>query len=162
MSSLKIIGVKRSKLGFLYGETSVGLLAGRLRVDSYDNEGNPSGYQRKFDKKRITEMLNNLIANSLKYGKRHGKTSILFEEMDDRILIEISDNGIGIAEKDLRRIFERFYRTDKSRSRDQGGTGLGLSIVKHIIEAHGQTISVRSKLGEGSTFSFTLDKTIDK
>jgi two-component system phosphate regulon sensor histidine kinase PhoR len=102
--------------------------------------------------------MNNLIVNSLKYGKKHGKTSVLFEEMDDRIQVEISDNGIGIAEKDLGRIFERFYRTDKSRSRDQGGTGLGLSIVKHIIEAHEQTISVRSKMGEGSTFSFTLNK----
>jgi two-component system, OmpR family, phosphate regulon sensor histidine kinase PhoR len=110
------------------------------------------------DKKRITEVINNLVVNSIKYGKRHGKTTVQFEELDDRILIEISDNGIGIAEKDQWRIFERFYRTDKSRSRDQGGTGLGLSIVKHIIEAHEQTISVRSKLGEGSTFSFTLDK----
>ncbi len=110
------------------------------------------------DKKRITEAINNLIVNSLKYGKKHGKTVISFEEADDRILVEISDNGIGIGEKDIPRIFERFYRTDKSRSRDQGGTGLGLSIVKHIIEAHEQTISVRSRMGEGSTFSFTLDK----
>jgi two-component system, OmpR family, phosphate regulon sensor histidine kinase PhoR len=108
------------------------------------------------DKKRITEVFNNLIVNSLKYGKKHGKTTVSFEEMDDRILVEVTDNGIGIAEKDTLRIFERFYRTDKSRSRDQGGTGLGLSIVKHIIEAHEQTISVRSKPGDGSTFSFTL------
>lgn len=114
------------------------------------------------DKKRITEVLNNLVVNSIKYGKRHGKTTVMFEELDDRILIEVTDNGIGIAEKDQLRIFERFYRTDKSRSRDQGGTGLGLSIVKHIIEAHEQTISVRSKLGDGSTFSFTLDKPRNK
>ncbi len=114
------------------------------------------------DKKRVSEVVNNLIVNSLKYGKKHGKTVMSFAEIDDRILVEVSDNGIGIAEKDLPRVFERFYRTDKSRSRDQGGTGLGLSIVKHIIEAHEQTITVQSKLGEGSTFSFTLNKSKNK
>jgi two-component system phosphate regulon sensor histidine kinase PhoR len=110
------------------------------------------------DKKRITEVLNNLIVNSIKYGKKNGKTKVSVFDMDDRLLIEVSDTGIGIAEKDIPRIFERFYRSDKSRSRDHGGTGLGLSIVKHIIEAHRQTLNVRSKLGEGSSFSFTLNK----
>lgn len=110
------------------------------------------------DKKRITEVLNNLIVNSIKYGKKQGKTTVSFFDMGDQLMIEISDTGIGIAEKDISRIFERFYRTDKSRSRDQGGTGLGLSIVKHIIEAHSQILNVRSKLGEGTSFSFTLNK----
>jgi two-component system, OmpR family, phosphate regulon sensor histidine kinase PhoR len=110
------------------------------------------------DKKRIIEVLNNLIMNSIKYGKKNGTTTVSFFDIGDQIAIEVADTGIGIAEKDISRIFERFYRTDKSRSRDQGGTGLGLSIVKHIIEAHGQTISVRSKPGEGSTFTFTLNK----
>ncbi len=112
----------------------------------------------KADKKRITEVLNNLIVNSIKYGKKNGKTTINFIDIGDQVLIEVTDNGIGIAEKDLSRIFERFFRTDKSRSRDLGGTGLGLSIAKHIMEAHNQTIHVRSKLGEGSTFTLTLSK----
>ena len=110
------------------------------------------------DKKRIIEVMNNLIVNSIKYGKTKGKTVVSFYDLADQVMIEVSDNGIGIVEKDLNRIFERFYRTDKSRSRDQGGTGLGLSIVKHIIEAHGQSITVRSVLGEGTTFTFTLNK----
>lgn len=119
-------------------------------------------YEKKImvnaDKKRMTEMMNNLIVNSIKYGKKNGTTTISFFDIGDQIIIEVTDTGIGIAEKDISRVFERFYRTDKSRSRDQGGTGLGLSIVKHIIEAHEQTISVRSKPGEGSTFTFTLNK----
>jgi two-component system, OmpR family, phosphate regulon sensor histidine kinase PhoR len=110
------------------------------------------------DRKRIQEVLNNLILNSIKYGNEGGKTWVDFHDIEDKILIEISDNGIGISDKDLPRIFERFYRTDKSRSRDMGGTGLGLSIVKHIIEAHNQTINVRSKINQGSAFTFSLSK----
>jgi two-component system phosphate regulon sensor histidine kinase PhoR len=83
---------------------------------------------------------------------------ISFSDMFDTILVEVNDDGIGIDKKDLPRIFERFYRVDKSRSRDQGGTGLGLAIVKHIIEAHNQTINVRSNLNEGTSFVFTLKK----
>lgn len=112
----------------------------------------------KADRKRITEVLSNLIVNSIKYGKVNGKTKVGFVDNEDTILIEVSDNGIGIDEEDLPRIFERFYRVDKSRSRDSGGTGLGLSIVKHIILAHDQSINVRSGVGKGSSFSFTLKK----
>ena len=79
-------------------------------------------------------------------------------DMFDRVLVEVKDNGIGIAEENIPRVFERFFRVDKSRSREQGGTGLGLAIVKHILEAHGERIMLRSKLGEGSAFSFTLSK----
>jgi len=110
------------------------------------------------DKKRITQVLNNLIINSIFYGNQGGKTTINIEEMGENILVEVSDTGIGISEEDIPRIFERFYRIDKSRSRDLGGTGLGLSIVKHIIEAHNQTVTVRSEIGEGSSFTFTLKK----
>ena len=78
--------------------------------------------------------------------------------MMDKILVEIEDNGQGIAKEDTQRIFERFYRTDKGRSREQGGTGLGLAIVKHIIEAHGERVTGRSEVGQGSTFAFTLKK----
>lgn len=112
------------------------------------------------DRQRILEVLSNLIVNSIKYGKEKGSTNVDFLDMEDNIMVEVSDNGIGISEKDLPRIFERFYRTDKSRSREMGGTGLGLAIVKHIIEAHNQTISVRSKINKGSSFTFTLSKSL--
>ena len=96
--------------------------------------------------------------NSLKYGKENGKTLIKLYDMHDNILVEVADNGIGIKEEHLPRLFERFYRTDKGRDRQSGGSGLGLSIVKHIIDAHKQTVNVRSSEGVGSTFSFTLKK----
>jgi two-component system, OmpR family, phosphate regulon sensor histidine kinase PhoR len=110
------------------------------------------------DKKRMTEVLNNLIVNSIKYGKENGKTVVGFIDTGDTILVDITDNGIGIEEEDLPRIFERFYRVDKSRSRDSGGTGLGLAIVKHIIQAHDQAINVRSRAGKGTSFVFSLNK----
>lgn len=110
------------------------------------------------DKDRIRQVLTNLVVNSIKYGKENGETEIRFYDMDDHVLVEVSDNGIGIAKEHLPRLFERFYRVDKGRSREQGGTGLGLAIVKHILEAHGQSINVRSSEGVGSTFSFTLPK----
>ncbi len=110
------------------------------------------------DKQRIFQVLSNLVVNSINYGKNKGKTTINYYDMDNRYLIEIKDNGIGIKEADLPRIFERFFRVDKSRSRDQGGTGLGLAIVKHIIEAHNQTINVNSTYGSGTSFTITLEK----
>ncbi len=110
------------------------------------------------DKERIFQVVSNLILNSINYGRKGGVTKINLYDMDNRILVEIKDTGIGIAGADLPRIFERFYRADKSRSREQGGTGLGLAIVKHLIEAHGQRINVRSTLGEGTVFTFTLEK----
>jgi len=111
------------------------------------------------DKKRIRQVLINLIDNSIKYGRDHdGKTVISFFDMDEHVLVEVTDNGIGIDKENIPRIFERFYRTDKGRSREQGGTGLGLAIVKHIIEAHNEAINVRSSLGIGTTFGFTLKK----
>jgi len=110
------------------------------------------------DRKKISQVLLNLIANSINYGKEGGETVISFTDMPDRVLVEVKDNGIGISAEDLPRVFERFYRVDKHRSREHGGSGLGLAIVKHIIEAHDQSINVRSELGKGTTFAFTLDK----
>lgn len=110
------------------------------------------------DHQRIRQVFTNLIDNSIKYGSPRGSTKISFFDMHDHILCEVTDNGPGIPESSLPRVFERFYRTDKARSREKGGTGLGLAIVKHIIEAHDQTINVRSKEGTGTTFAFTLKK----
>lgn len=110
------------------------------------------------DREKIRQVLVNLVDNSLKYGKEEGETSISLFDLDDRVLVEVTDNGIGIEEKFLPRLFERFFRTDSSRSRQIGGSGLGLAIVKHIVEAHEQTINVRSTEGLGSTFGFTLQK----
>jgi len=110
------------------------------------------------DKEKIRTVLTNLMLNSIKYGKDGGRTKVSFYDMDENYLIEISDNGVGIEENHISRLFERFYRVDKHRSRAEGGSGLGLAIVKHIIEAHDQTINVRSAPGIGSTFSFTLKK----
>jgi len=121
------------------------------------NERNIS-LQFAADKKRIMEVMNNLVGNGIKYGKKKGYVKVGFYDLHETILIEVSDNGIGMDKVDLYRIFERFYRVDKSRSREQGGTGLGLSIVKHIIEAHDQTINVKSVIDKGTTFTFTLEK----
>ncbi|WP_075590448.1 sensor histidine kinase [Labilibacter marinus] len=110
------------------------------------------------DKQRLFQVFSNLVVNSINYGKQGGKTTINYYDMDNRYLIEVKDNGIGIKASDLPRIFERFYRADKSRSREQGGTGLGLAIVKHLIEAHNQTINVTSTFGSGTSFTITLDK----
>ena len=110
------------------------------------------------DRNKIQQVFLNLLSNSIKYGKQGGKTKVQLFDMEESILIEVADNGIGIESASLNRIFERFYRADKNRSREIGGTGLGLAIVKHILEVHNQTISVRSTKDVGSTFSFILEK----
>jgi two-component system phosphate regulon sensor histidine kinase PhoR len=110
------------------------------------------------DRDKIGQVLSNIINNSINYGVENGHTEVRFFDLEDNILIEVSDDGVGIREEHLPRLFERFYRVDKSRARNEGGTGLGLAIVKHLVEAHGQTIDVRSTEGQGSTFSFTLKK----
>lgn len=110
------------------------------------------------DKEKIRQVLINLVSNATKYGKRNGNIVASIYNTDGKhVLVEISDDGIGIAEEHLPRIFERFYRTDKGRSRSIGGSGIGLAICKHIIEAHGQNIHVRSKPDVGTTVGFTLD-----
>jgi two-component system phosphate regulon sensor histidine kinase PhoR len=110
------------------------------------------------DKEKIRQVLSNLLENSIKYGKHGGHIVASMYKVDEKhILIEMSDDGIGIPEKNMQRIFERFYRTEGGRSRDITGSGLGLAICKHIIEAHGQTIHVRSTEGVGTTIGFTLE-----
>ena len=128
----------------------------RISIKGADNL--PSPFWVLADKHYIGQVIVNLVINSIRYGKEGGLTRVHFRDMLDKILVEVEDNGLGISKEDLPRVFERFYRTDKGRSREQGGTGLGLAIVKHIIEAHGERISVRSEPGVGSTFSFTLKK----
>ncbi|MFV0573609.1 MAG: sensor histidine kinase [Xanthomarina gelatinilytica] len=112
------------------------------------------------DVERIQQVITNLVVNSIKYGEQNGTTEISIENLiKNKVIVRITDNGEGIAETNLARVFERFYRVDKSGSRKEGGSGLGLSIVKHIIEAHDEKIYVESELGVGSEFSFSLEKT---
>lgn len=110
------------------------------------------------DQDKIAQVFLNLIENAIKYGKEGGNIKVRFLDMGENLLVEVADDGDGIAEEHLSRLFERFYRVDKSRSRSEGGTGLGLSIVKHIIDAHRQNINVRSTENIGTTFSFSLKK----
>ena len=111
------------------------------------------------DQERIQQVLTNLVVNSIKYGHNNGTTEISVENLNSsKLIVRVTDNGEGIEAKHLTRLFERFYRIDKSGSREEGGSGLGLSIVKHIIEVHSEKIYVESKLAVGSEFSFTLEK----
>lgn len=134
------------------------MTAEEMNIELVLKEGAAENFRVKGDREKVRRVLMNLVVNSIKYGKQDGHTKIGFYDMDNYILVEIADDGIGIEEKYLKRVFERFFRADKSRSRKQGGSGLGLSIVKHIIEAHNQTINLRSTYGVGSTFGFTLKK----
>ncbi len=132
--------------------------AGKKDINLEIKEGCDKSFMVVADSEMIQQVLNNLVTNSIKYGKEGGRTQVGIYDMNENVLVEVSDNGLGIDAKYLPRIFERFYRADKTRSRELGGSGLGLSIVKHIIEAHGQQLNVRSTPGIGSTFGFTLKK----
>jgi len=111
------------------------------------------------DKEKIQQVLTNLVMNSIKYGKENGTTEVSIEDLvNDKMIVRIKDNGEGIEKHNIPRLFERFFRVDKSGARSGGGSGLGLSIVKHIIEAHGEKIYIESEFGKGSEFSFTLEK----
>ena len=113
----------------------------------------------KGDVEKIEQVLINLIVNSIKYGKSNGSTIVAVESYNDKkFIVKVIDNGEGIKKEHIPRLFERFYRVDQSRSREQGGSGLGLSIVKHIVEAHNENILLKSSHGEGSEFSFTIAK----
>tara|TARA_X000000950_G_scaffold49240_1_gene57548 strand:- start:341 stop:1378 length:1038 start_codon:yes stop_codon:yes gene_type:complete len=111
------------------------------------------------DKEKIEQVIINLIENSIKYGKENGTTEIVLQDLvENKIIVRVTDNGIGVKENHLDRLFERFYRVDQSGSRSSGGSGLGLAIVKHIVDAHDEKIYVESDFGIGSEFSFTIDK----
>lgn len=134
---------------------SLEIQAREKQINLYEY-GQNGPYMVHADKFRIRQVLTNLGYNSIKYGKQGGYTKFRLTNTGDKLILEVADNGIGIPATHISRVFERFYRVDKSRSRDSGGSGLGLSICKHIIEAHGETISVISTEGAGSVFSFSL------
>lgn len=133
-------------------------MAREKQINLLFKQGADAEFSVVADRDRIRQVLNNLIGNAIKYGKNEGFVKVGFYDMDDRILVEVADDGIGIEDKHLKHVFDRFYRVDISRSRELGGSGLGLSIVKHIIEAHKQGVTVRSAPNKGSTFGFTLAK----
>lgn len=114
----------------------------------------------KADAQKIEQVLVNLVDNGIKYGNQDGKVTVLIEDRKKSYLISVKDNGPGISENHLPRLFERFYRVDKSRTKHSGGTGLGLSIVKHIVQAHGSKIAVQSKVDKGTIFSFKLERAL--
>jgi two-component system phosphate regulon sensor histidine kinase PhoR len=112
------------------------------------------------DQEKIQQIVTNLVVNSIKYGKKGGTTEVSIEDLiNNKVIVRITDNGEGIEKQNIPRLFERFYRVDKSGARSEGGSGLGLAIVKHIIEGHDEKIYVESQIGVGSEFSFTLEKT---
>lgn len=137
---------------------SVEWMASKKEISFKIKEGCDKVFFVEADKEEIKKVLENLFSNSIKYGSEKGTTVLSFYKMGNNVLTEVTDNGEGIDKKDLNRLFERFYRVEKSRSREMGGTGLGLSISKHIIESHNQTINVRSTSGVGTTFGFTLKR----
>ena len=127
----------------------------KLVVDSLPDQS----VQVNADREKIEQVLTNLIENSIKYGKESGTTEIVIQEViENKLIIRVTDNGIGVEKKNLERLFERFYRVDQTGNRSTGGSGLGLAIVKHIIDAHDEKIFIESELGVGSEFSFTLDQ----
>lgn len=134
------------------------LKASKMGISLSLKQPNPKPLLVEADVESIRRVVVNLISNSIKYGKEGGHTTVTFHNLDNSVLVEISDDGKGIEQEHLPRLFERFYRVDKGRSRSEGGTGLGLAIVKHILEAHDQTITARSRPDVGSTFGFTLQK----
>lgn len=117
----------------------------------------PSPTWVRADQHRMAQVFTNLIGNAINYGRPGGKCVVRSYVLGDQVVVEVADDGIGISEEHLPRLFERFYRVGKSRARNEGGSGLGLAIVKHIIEAHGQGITVKSTEGEGTVFSFTVE-----
>ena len=138
--------------------TDLEMMAAEKEIELTFKPGADRSYQVFANKEKIRQVFLNLINNSIKYSEVGSRVKLSFYDMEEKVLIEVSDNGIGISQEDIKHVFDRFYRTDKSRNRAIGGSGLGLSIVKHIIEAHNEKLTVRSTDGIGSTFGFTLAK----
>ncbi len=140
--------------------TELQLLAEKKKIQLYvDCDSSSEVYG---DKEKLRQVLTNLIDNAIKYSGNGTTITISCKEKTDTVVLSVSDMGIGIADEHLPRIFERFYRVDKDRSREAGGTGLGLAIVKHIVEAHHSSINVKSELGKGTTFSFEIKKYVSE
>ncbi len=135
---------------------SLNIVAQKKNIEMTFVSGLKDSFQVFCDAEAIKQVMVNLIDNAIKYTNEKGKIEIKAEREKDKVYISVSDTGVGIPEESLPRIFERFYRVDKNRSREMGGSGLGLSIVKHILELHNSNITVESKVGEGSTFRFSL------
>ena len=165
---LDLSKIESGKLNLAFAPHSIESVIDRV-VDGFKKQSGSKGIEIKkevsgdlskvkIDEAGIAQVLLNLIDNGIKYNKGKGSITISSQEKGPFVCVNVADTGIGIPEEDIQRIFERFYRVDKARSRQLGGTGLGLSIVKHIIQAHGGEVSVQSQLGKGSTFSFTLPK----
>ena len=125
---------------------------------SWRRSGNAGLYEIRGDETQLTSMFANLVENAVKYTPPGGKVDVEGESSEDEVVVRVSDSGIGIPEGSLPRIFERFYRVDKARSKETGGTGLGLSIVRHVAEKHGGTVAVESSVGEGTTFTVRLPR----
>ena len=133
-------------------------MAKAKEINVHFKENTPKSVWVMGDVSKIEQVITNLVSNAIHYGQEKGEVKFRYYDMDEHVLFEIADDGIGIPKEDLPRIFERFYRVDKSRSRNDGGSGLGLAICKHIMEAHQETLTVRSTEGIGSTFAFTMRK----
>ena len=133
--------------------------AKKKKIELIVDKENEIGTMVKADKEKIEQVLTNLVDNSIKYGKENGTTEVVVQNLNkNKVIVRVTDNGLGFEKENYNRIFERFFRIDKSGSRSSGGSGLGLSIVKHIIDSHEEKIYVESELGVGSEFSFTLQK----
>jgi two-component system, OmpR family, phosphate regulon sensor histidine kinase PhoR len=155
-SGVMDLRVQRTDLHVVVRETMDGLdLLSRERGVTLRNELTTPTFV-KADRDRMAQVFTNLLTNAINYGKPNGTCWVRGYSLGDQVVVEVSDDGIGISGEHLPRLFERFYRVGKSRARNEGGSGLGLAIVKHIIEAHGQSITVQSAEGKGATFSFTL------
>ena len=141
----------------MYVYASSNVLSSSAEVEIVVKPNSLENIMVKADRKYMQQVFANLLGNALKYSKDNGFIHIDLSRIGNQVMVEVIDDGIGIAEEHLDRIFDRFYRIDPSRNRKAGGSGIGLSLVKHILEAHGQLIQVRSELGKGSNFNFLLD-----